>query len=372
LSDFLARTFHGLTARRIAVLAGFILVMSVFSFPVAVTYARGLDLRETMLVLALGYVGRLMWIFAGLFAAIAAYNRWPGGTPARAVAAAIATGLVLWYARPYTIVLMTASIRDAVDLPVVPAAAHWLSAWMVVAMAAAALIVVTRNEDLERSVAGEAKRVVDLDRAVDEAVLQATQAQIEPHFLFNTLANIRRLYQVDPGAARAMLRQFGQMLRATLQTMRDDRSTLQRELAVAVAYLSVQKIRMGDRLRFDTRVPGHLHAAHLPPMMLSTLVENAIKHGLAPLERGGSVSIVAEATDGMLRVRVEDTGRGLTESAGAGLGLANIEARLAAMYGDAGALSLEPNEPAGVVARITVPLRFVGDTNETGGVRVVA
>jgi sensor histidine kinase YesM len=251
-------------------------------------------------------------------------------------------------------------------------AAIWLSHFVVVTLAAAALILVTRNDDLERSVASEAPRVVDLGRALDEAVLQATQAQIEPHFLFNTLANVRRLYQVDAAAARSMLRQFAQMLRATLHTMRDDRSTLQRELAVAVAYLSVQKIRMGDRLRFDTQVPAHLHAAYLPPMMLSTLVENAIKHGLAPLERGGSVRIVANASDGVLRVRVEDTGRGLAESAGAGLGLANIEARLAAMFGRAGSLSLESNEPVGVVARIDLPLRLVAASSEDGDVRVVA
>jgi LytS/YehU family sensor histidine kinase len=129
---------------------------------------------------------------------------------------------------------------------------------------------------------------------------------------------------------------------------------------------------MGDRLRFDTQVPTQLYAAHLPPMMLSTLVENAIKHGLAPLERGGSVRIIADATDGVLSVRVEDTGRGLAESAGAGLGLANIEARLAAIFGRSGVLSVEPNEPAGVVARIDLPLRFVGDTSEAGDIRVVA
>ena len=365
MSDFLARTFHGLSGRRIAVLAGFILVLTVFSVPVALAYAWGLGLKETLLAFLLVSAGRVLWFFAGLFVAIAVYNRGPGGTAARVIAAAIAAGVVLWVVQPYAAWIAKAPIRQVLGPPE-PLFAVWFMSFTIVAVAAAALILLTRNDDLERSVAGEAQRVVDLDRALDEAVLQATQAQIEPHFLFNTLANVRRLYQVDAGAARAMLRQFAQMLRATLHTMRDDRSTLGRELAVAVAYLSVQKIRMGDRLRFDTQVPEHLHAAHLPPMMLSTLVENAIKHGLAPLERGGSVRIVADAKDGVLRVRVEDTGRGLSESAGAGLGLANIEARLAAMFGGAGALSLEPNEPAGVVARIDLPLRLVGD------VRVVA
>jgi hypothetical protein len=371
LSDFLARTFHGLTGRRIAVLVAFILALTVFSHAVAFAYASGPGLLYTLMTFLLVSGGRLIWFFAGVLAAVAAYNRWPGSTPARAVAAAISAGVVLWYVRPYATLIQNAPIRQVLEGQG-PPVNFWLFSCMVVGIAAAALILITRNDDLERSVAGEARRVVDLDRAFDEAVLQATQAQLEPHFLFNTLANVRRLYQVDAAAARAMLRQFGQMLRATLHTMRDDRSTLEREVAIVVAYLSVQKIRMGDRLRFDTEVPGHLSAAYLPPMMLSTLVENAIKHGLAPLERGGSVRIGAAAVDGVLSVRVEDTGRGLAESAGAGLGLANIEARLAAMFGRAGLLSLEPNEPTGVVARIELPLRLVAASNETGDVPVVA
>jgi hypothetical protein len=371
VSDFLVRTFHGLTRRRIAFLVAFILVLTVFSIPVAFAYSSGLGLWQTLLALLLMSAGRVVWFFSGLLVAIAAYNRSPGNTFARAVAAAIAGGVALWFVGPFAASIQYAAIRQAVEHQA-PHVAFWFMSFTLVSVVAAWLILVTRNEDLERSVDGEAQRVVDLDRALDEAVLQATQAQIEPHFLFNTLANVRRLYQVDAAAARSMLRQFAGMLRSTLHTMRDDRSTLERELSIAVAYLSVQKIRMGDRLRFETQVPPHLHAAHLPPMMLSTLVENAIKHGLAPLERGGSVRIVADATDGVLRVSVEDTGRGLSESTGAGLGLANIEARLAAMFGGAGALSLEPNEPAGVVARIDLPLRLVGETSEVGDVRVVA
>jgi sensor histidine kinase YesM len=137
------------------------------------------------------------------------------------------------------------------------------------------------------------------------------QAQIEPHFLFNTLANVRRLYQVDPGAARTMLRQFSLMLGRSLADIRNERATLGREVALTLAYLGVQKIRMGDRLEFATDIPPPLRDAALPPMMLSTLVENSIKHGLAPLRGGGRVTIVAEADGGTLRVRVVDTGCGL-------------------------------------------------------------
>ena len=117
MSDFLARTFHGLTARRIAVLAGFILVMSVFSFPVAVTYERGLDLRETLLALLLICASRVLWFFSGVLAAIAAYNRCPGSTPARAIAAAIAAGVVVWVVRPYATSIQHAPIRQVLELP---------------------------------------------------------------------------------------------------------------------------------------------------------------------------------------------------------------------------------------------------------------
>ncbi len=234
----------------------------------------------------------------------------------------------------------------------------WLDYYPIVAIAAAALLYVTHADDVERSLETEALRALDLDRGLDEARLQAMQAQIEPHFLFNTLANVRRLYQVDPGAARTMLRQFSLMLGRSLADIRNERSTLGREVALTLAYLGVQKIRMGDRLEFATDIPPPLRDAALPPMMLSTLVENSIKHGLAPLRGGGRVTIAADADGGTLRVRVVDTGCGLSESAGSGVGLANIQTRLAALYGAEGALSLEPNEQGGVTAILELPLRW--------------
>jgi LytS/YehU family sensor histidine kinase len=193
------------------------------------------------------------------------------------------------------------------------------------------------------------------------------QAQIEPHFLFNTLAHVRRLYQVDRDAARTMLRQLSRMLGRSLADIRNERATLGREVALALAYLGVQKIRMGDRLEFATDIPPPLRDAALPPMMLSTLVENSIKHGLAPLRGGGRVTIAADADGGTLRVRVVDTGCGLSESAGSGVGLANIQTRLAALYGAEGALSLEPNEQGGVTAILELPLRIEpAETRDAG------
>lgn len=194
-----------------------------------------------------------------------------------------------------------------------------------------------------------------LDREFAETRLLVMQAQIEPHFLFNTLANVRRLFQTDPPAALAMLAHLSRYLSAMLPRMRRSDSTLGQELALAHAYLSVQQIRMGSRLTVRTDVPGALEDHAFPPMMLVTLVENAIRHGLTPLPEGGEVRVSARRVDGRLRVAVADTGAGLAESSGSGVGLANIRARLSTLYDGNARLLLAANAPHGVVATIEVP-----------------
>ncbi len=194
-----------------------------------------------------------------------------------------------------------------------------------------------------------------------EARLQVMQAQVEPHFLFNTLAHVQRLYQTDPARGRSMLDSFCGYLRAALPQMRGNGSTLGREVELARAYLETHRIRMGRRLRFEIGIPKELLAAALPPMMLLSLVENAIKHGLNPLRGGGSIRIVAASDDGVLRVKVMDTGTGLSTAAyggGDGVGLSNIRARLAALYRGRARLTLRGNSPHGVIATIEVPLRI--------------
>ena len=194
-----------------------------------------------------------------------------------------------------------------------------------------------------------------LDKQMLEARLQVMQAQVEPHFLFNTLANVRRLYQTDPAGGRAMLRHLSRYLSAALPKMRAASSTLGQEIELTSAYLAVQQVRMGRRLTFEVAVPEPLAAADVPPMMLVTLVENAIKHGLNPLPEGGFVRISAQAQDGKLRLSVADTGRGFTASSGTGVGLANIRARLAALYGAEAQLRLAVITPRGITAMIELP-----------------
>ena len=185
--------------------------------------------------------------------------------------------------------------------------------------------------------------------------LQVLQAQIEPHFLFNSLANLRRLLRTDGPAGRAMLADLMRYLESALPRMRDDSSTLSRETELIRAFLAVHQVRMGQRLQVHIDVPHALGGRVVPPMMLLTLIENALKHGLGPLPEGGAITVGAAEADGRLVLRVADTGRGLVTGSGGGTGLANIRARLKAMYGAAAGLSLRLNEPRGVVAEIDLP-----------------
>jgi LytS/YehU family sensor histidine kinase len=200
-------------------------------------------------------------------------------------------------------------------------------------------------------------RRLGAERQETEARLRSLQAQIEPHFLFNTLAHIQRLVQVQPERGRAMLRDLIDYLRSALPQMRQPTSTLGRELAMTRAYLNVQRIRMGERLRVELDVPEPLTNASLPPMMLVTLVENAIKHGVGPKREGGTVRIGARAAGGRLRVEVVDDGVGLKLGAGAGRGLANTRARLATQFGADGALEIGSSAGGGVCAALLVPYR---------------
>jgi LytS/YehU family sensor histidine kinase len=181
------------------------------------------------------------------------------------------------------------------------------------------------------------------------------QAQIEPHFLFNTLANVRRLYQTDLATGRQMLDNLMRYLEVALPRMRQPHSTVDREIGLVEAYLGVQAVRMGRRLAFAITVEPALRRMALPPMMLLTLVENAIKHGLNPLPEGGRIVISAQRDGERLRLAVCDDGRGFRDSSGAGTGLANIRARLALLHADDAALSLTENVERGITSTLVLP-----------------
>ncbi len=219
----------------------------------------------------------------------------------------------------------------------------------------AALVLRERHaRDQARILGAEAERH-QLEKTVLEARLQLMQAQVEPHFLFNTLANVQHLVETDPPAASRMLASLIQYLRAALPRMREGATTLGREVDMARAFLEIHRVRMGGRLEFGIAVPDGLRARAFPPMMLISLVENALKHGVDPCCECGRVDIRAEERDGRLRVWVADTGAGIAPKKGGGVGLANIRERLKALYGASARLVLEENVPRGVVAAIEVP-----------------
>ncbi|HET7863569.1 MAG TPA: histidine kinase, partial [Burkholderiaceae bacterium] len=209
--------------------------------------------------------------------------------------------------------------------------------------------------------ATEVAEAESLKRQVVEARMAAMQAQVEPHFLFNTLASIDHLIETDPPRASLMQKNLIALLRASMPSLREANAQgtrdLGQELAVIRPYLEILKVRMEDRLQTEIQVPEGLHSAAFPPMMLQSLVENAIKHGLEPKPEGGLLSVRAEVTHGKLAVTVADTGLGFGKAptAGTGTGLSNIRERLQLLYGHKAQVKIAENQPSGTVVTLTVP-----------------
>ena len=219
-----------------------------------------------------------------------------------------------------------------------------------------------RRAELTANEATKRAETEQLERTVVEARMEALQAQIEPHFLFNTLASIDQLIQTDPKRASQMQKSLIRYLRSALPQMREGmRATLGQQLNLSNAFLEIMAIRMEARLRSVVDVPEGLKSAVFPPMMLQTLVENAIKHGLEPKTTGGTLSIGAEIVDGQLAVHVIDDGMGFAPKAEGGVGLANIRERLKAMYKDRAELIISVPPLGGTCATIKVPYEVVRD-----------
>ncbi len=201
------------------------------------------------------------------------------------------------------------------------------------------------------------------------AHLQLLQAQVEPHFLFNALANVRRLMRVDAPSARALLGDLLHYLEAALPALRDTTSTLGQEIALVRSFLAVHQVRMGPRLVVKIDAPDSVLDIKIPPMSLMTLVENSLKHGLQPMVDGGTIHISAKSvpTQGQnlhtntLILTVADTGRGMGSGLGGGTGLANLRARMRSMYGATGTLELAMNDPHGMVVTLSMPTQTLAD-----------
>jgi sensor histidine kinase YesM len=211
---------------------------------------------------------------------------------------------------------------------------------------------------LQAQAEAEKARVADIEKQAMQAQLQMLQAQIEPHMLFNTLANLQGLIATDPPRAQLLLEQLIAWLRATLKSSRAAATTLAEEFSLMDAYLGLMAIRMGERLAYRLDLPAPLAGVQIAPMLLQPLLENAIRHGLEPKIEGGRLDVSAAREGACLVLTVRDTGLGLDAPAshGTGLGLENIRERLSALYGAGASLTLAGGAPCGAVATITIPL----------------
>lgn len=203
--------------------------------------------------------------------------------------------------------------------------------------------------------ARERERAESAERSAVEASLRALQAQIEPHFLFNTLANVTSLIHARPDDAKKMLEEFIAYLRASLATTREAQTSLHQEFQMMQSFLAVLKVRMGNRLATRVDLPSDLQGFRIPPMLVQPLVENAIKHGLEPKVEGGEVALKAERDGDSIKITVEDTGMGFQGAANKGIGLQNVRERLDKLFQGRAHLSIEENKPSGTRMVITLP-----------------
>ncbi|MCP4115547.1 MAG: hypothetical protein GY737_09105 [Desulfobacteraceae bacterium] len=213
-----------------------------------------------------------------------------------------------------------------------------------------------RISDALAAIQHEKIKRLTIEKQVIETNLRLLQAQIEPHFLFNTLSNILTLLDTDLENGKLMLEDLTAYLRITLSKTREETTTLGQEIDMIRAYLNIFKIRMGDRLDFTIEVPGDLRHLRLPPMLIQPLVENAIEHGLEPKIEGGGIWVSARDQNGRLAIEVKDSGLCFHKNNHDwGVGLTNIRERLQALYDDRAALTFEENSPSGLTVTIEVP-----------------
>lgn len=209
-----------------------------------------------------------------------------------------------------------------------------------------------------RAVAAERLKQAESRQQLLAAQLKLLQAQIEPHFLFNTLANVQSLIDSQPAKAQAMLAHLNNYLRATLARTRAGDTTLGEELELLRHYLMILQFRVGERLQFSIECDPQLLQMPLAPMLLQPLVENAFRHGIEPSINGGQIAIGAARDAGQIRMWVADSGLGIqSQTGGSGVGLANVRQRLQTLYGPESSLQLQDNAPHGVVAEIRLPQR---------------
>ncbi|MFZ6843572.1 sensor histidine kinase [Undibacterium sp. RuTC16W] len=234
--------------------------------------------------------------------------------------------------------------------------------WLVPAMGLIFVLFHLAPAEMNLEAARRARLVLDaeqarhrIERQLLESRLAALQGQIEPHFLYNTLANTRALIKQDAHAAETMLNHLIAYLRAAMPDLRANTAVLDQELQRAHAYLDILKLRLGDRLQFQIEASEQARACLIPPLAVMTLVENAIKHGIEPQVNGGNVRITARCEQAILSIAVHDDGAGFKNEMGNGIGLLNVQERLQALFGTTAELSMMAGTEGGVTACIRLP-----------------
>ena len=227
-----------------------------------------------------------------------------------------------------------------------------------IATGLAALFVVYLDA-LRHRIVNEAAARIEAQRLASESQLRLLRAQLEPHMLFNTLANLRTLVEVDPKLAQSMIDQVILYLRSTLTASREESTTLRQEFAQLRASLEIMALRMGTRMRFRLQLPKELETFVIPPMLMQPLVENAIKHGIEPKVGSSEIEVRATRNGSAVEIAVADTGLGLSREAahseGTSYGLTHVRDRLRAFYGPDATLTIVGNEPQGVCATVRIP-----------------
>ena len=210
------------------------------------------------------------------------------------------------------------------------------------------------------TLAREATARSEAQRLAVEAQLRLLRAQLDPHMLFNSLANVRSLVREDVDRAESMIDQLIVYLRSALAASQTESVALSREFAQLRAYLEIMALRMGPRMGYALELPDALREVSVPPMLLQPLVENAVKHGIEPKVGAGRIDIEARSVDGTVEITVSDTGLGLPPDdappgeGSTSYGLIHVRQRLAAAYGPQASLTLQRREPQGVCATVRI------------------
>ncbi len=300
-------------------------------------------------------------IHASLLAGEWLLNGWPGrarGWPRvlyylSLVAACVVGGVAVTSALLRGEPLLTYLSRTSALMSIMPFAA-FVAVFMLIV-----LVTGERRVATETLAARQREEIASAARLLAEARLTALQAQIEPHFLYNTLANVVSLIDTQPAQARRMLERFIDYLRASLDASRAEQASVGAELELAAAYLDVLAVRMGARLSYSVDAGEDVRGLPIAPMLLQPVVENALKHGLEPKVEGGHIALRALRQGGQLCIEVSDNGAGLDNAPprpGGGVGLSNLRARLRSLYDGAAQVQLVENPGGGITVRLLLPL----------------